>query len=151
MVHYNVVHVLGLAIMQIILYPCCNCRLSHSNMASPEMSQIKDEWLDERCAVAHLADIANDQNFKWQEWAAPLGFPKFQEYEMSIYPDDQARKLLEEWYKRFGFKATYQHLMDIFINGGNAELAKKVRDLGESTKKGNLPHNLMMKHELWLL
>ena len=91
-------------------------------------AQLKKQWSGQ-----HLATLARSGNFLWREWAGQFGLSDQQikdlEVDLSLDGAGKAQGALNMWHKLNAFTATYQRLVEIFLEGGNAILAGDVCEL----------------------
>ena len=97
--------------------------------------KLEDAWLNTKFETTHL-DIAEDQDFssdfsgesdaEWQKWVMALS-PHLEPADLKDLTDTtRCKQVLGKWRKKHGRKATFRRLVEVFLEGDNADLAEKV-------------------------
>lgn len=92
--------------------------------------KVKESQLEEQCSDLHLAKIARLEKFVWSKWVKHLGLSNDDitdiEDDASLDSAGKALRALSKWQELNAFLATYENLIKIFLEGGNALLAQEV-------------------------
>ena len=105
-------------------------------MIDEPIDEFQPEWLDVKFEPKHL-DIAQNEEFssdflsKWRIWAKELlSIEPAGLYDLEKLADSSAvsvcTEVLGKWRRKYGRKATFGQLVEIFLKGDDVVLAEKV-------------------------
>lgn len=90
---------------------------------------VSESDLNQKCTREHL-DIITKEVGNWLDYVYALGLS---DQETNAIRTDsmlsygaKSRRMLEVWHNKNGFEATYRRLTNVFLEGGNANIAEIV-------------------------
>ena len=115
------------------------------------LKDIPCEKLDQPCRDDHLSEIALSVT-KWKSIAPYLGLTEAEEENIEKdCGENETQKIgmLRKWKKKFGKRATYRKLGQVFCKLGRADLVEKVRELlqTDSSKDEHDPADRIVDRE----